>query len=165
MTRYGRKGRVVVKDHGYKALVHATKLLGGAALRVGIVANQPASSGSASLLEVASHHEFGAPRARIPERSFLRSTIDEQRSEIDRRFRAAEASVVRGKATPVNALAKVGSWLVTKVREKIDTGPFAPLAPSTIRRKGHSRPLFETGLLRAAINYRVDMVRTRGRKP
>jgi hypothetical protein len=70
-------------------------------------------------------------------------------------------------AAEQTALAAIGARVRTRVREKIGElqpaqGPFpawAPLAPSTVRRKGHDRPLIETGAFREDVSYRVGVGR------
>jgi hypothetical protein len=41
------------------------------------------------------------------------------------------------------------------VKRKILTGKFAPLKPATIKRKGHSKPLIDTGQLYDSITSQV----------
>ncbi|MBR2140293.1 MAG: hypothetical protein IJ963_05470 [Phascolarctobacterium sp.] len=89
----------------------------------------------------------------IPERSFIRSAFDENEEKIgDIAWTAGEA-VVKGALTSDNALKLVGQEVQGMVQRKIDTGPFVPNSPATIRRKGSSKPLIDSGRLRQSIRY------------
>lgn len=154
--------RVTVKDKGAaKLLERACELAKGATVRVGVLddATKNVEPGDApsklSLLEVAAQHEFGAPAAGIPQRSFIRATVDEKRADIGRLQLALAKQVLAGKLTPDQALeqmgAKVAAWCQTRIAEGISPA----LQPETVRRKGSSTPLIDTGQLRSSITYRV----------
>jgi phage gpG-like protein len=154
--------RVTVKDNGAaKLIAQARELAKGATVRVGVLDDatkqvEPGEEPSKlSLLEVAAVHEFGAPAAGIPQRSFIRATIDARRADIARLQLALAKQVLTGKLTPDQALeqmgAKVAAWCQTRIAEGI--GP--ALKPATIARKKSSKPLVDTGQLKSAITYRV----------
>ena len=70
--------RVTVKDNGAAALLARAKTLAaGRVVRVGVLDDAPKDPhkgekpSGMSLLEVAAVHEFGAPAAGIPQRSFF----------------------------------------------------------------------------------------------
>ena len=52
------------------------------------------------VLDIATIHEFGAPAAGIPQRSFVRATVDEHRADIARIQRALAARVERAPRAP-----------------------------------------------------------------
>ena len=54
-----------------------------------------------------------------------------------------------------NSLNLAGVIAVRAVQDKITTGPFAPLQPRTVRRKGSSKPLMTPGQLRQAVTFVV----------
>ena len=60
-------------------------------------------------------------------------------------------------------LGVIGAVMEAKVKETITGGrpEWPPLKESTVKRKGHSKPLIETGRLRASITHKVegDMVK------
>jgi hypothetical protein len=153
-------------DRGAKALVARLRALrvSSAAVRVGILSDQPKRQRDGggggkepySLVEVAAVHEFGAPAAGIPRRSFIRATIDEKRAEVERLERALLAQVVEGKIELRQALdlmgAKVAGWIQTRIAD----GIAPPNAASTVRRKKSSKPLVDTGQLRSAVTWVVE---------
>lgn len=113
--------------------------------------------GSASLIEVASAHEFGLG---VPERSYLRSWFDANRQRITRELVAAERSEFQGNTGAIDNLAlrwqsELRRW-VTGREEHLE-----PLSASTISAReragiGQETPLFATGQLVEAIRAYVD---------
>jgi hypothetical protein len=153
--------KVTVKDQGWRAmLARAREIAGGRGVRVGILADEPKRSrepqdSGLSLVEVALIHEFGAPAAGIPQRSFLRAAIDEHAPDIRRLILAVAARALDGAITPAQALDQIGSKVAGWVQTRIDQGIAPPLKPETIARKGSSKPLVNVGQLKAAITWKV----------
>lgn len=108
-----------------------------------------------TLVEIATIHEFGTEH--VPERSFIRSTflvkkVDELAAM---QVKLARAIVMDG-MDPMKALNILGAWGAAQVKNTItedDVPP--PLAASTIARKGSTKPLVDTGLLKNSISYEV----------
>lgn len=110
--------------------------------------------------QLAAIHEFGAPKAGIPERSFIRATIDVNRSTyravvIPRLIKA----VVEGRSSIHRAFSLLGLKVVADIKNRITTGAGVPppLKPATIAAKGSDRPLVDTGRLLGAITYEVTV--------
>lgn len=105
---------------------------------------------------IARHHEYGAPNANIPERSFIRSTFSIRRDDIIQVQAQITAALVAGKITSQRALEIMGAWLVAAIQSTIVMlGPFIwlPLKPATIARKGSSAPLIDTGQMRQSLTW------------
>ena len=141
-------------------LARAREIAGGRGVRVGILADEPKRSrepqdSGLSLVEVALIHEFGAPAAGIPQRSFLRAAIDEHAPDLRRLILAVAARALDGAITPAQALDQIGSKVAGWVQTRIDQGIAPPLKPETIARKGSSKPLVNVGQLKAAITWKV----------
>lgn len=104
-------------------------------------------------------HEFGLPEKNIPARPFLVPGVKNARAGIVARLRQAGRAALDGNQKLLQkALMAAGLETVSKIQAKITEGPFAPLADSTLdarRRRGVTRtkPLIDTGRLRAAITY------------
>ena len=151
--------RVTVKDHGAKALLErAHKLAAGRVVRVGVLDDAPkregeGGTGAQSLLEVAAQHEFGA--GRIPQRSFIRGTVEAKGAEIADLQVSLAGLVLKGKIEPDQALEQLGAKVVGMVQTRIAAGIAPALHPDTIEKKGSSTPLIDTGQLRSSITYRV----------
>ncbi len=110
---------------------------------------------NASLLEIALFHEFGAPRAGIPERSFLRAYVDTHKTEIMDWQRKLVQAALTGKIKPEQILPQLGARVVAGIQERIASNIPPPLQPRTIARKGSSVALIDTGQLRAGISFKV----------
>lgn len=124
----------------------------------------PASSApTATIVEIGAVHEFGA--GRIPERSFLRSTFDAGRTKYQKfmtnGLRREVVQVAKtGQAGPENlTLKRLGLVVEGDIKKRIAEGIAPPLSPVTIARKKSSKPLIDTGQLRASI---ASEIRRRG---
>lgn len=91
----------------------------------------------------------------IPQRSFLRSTMDEKREHFGDMLAKFVGEVLDGKKSPRQALDSLGQEAVKQVRRKITQLDNPPNAPSTARQKGSSNPLVDDGQLKNSIIHRV----------
>lgn len=152
--------RVTVKDQGADELLHRARKGGTQIVRVGILADQPKKDrdggvGKLSLVEVAALHEFGAPGANIPQRSFIRATVDAHKADIEALQTKLAARVVAGKIDEKTALELLGAKVVALVQNTINAGIAPPLKPETINRKGSSKPLIDVGQLKSSVTSEV----------
>ena len=97
----------------------------------------------------------GAHTIVIPERSFLRSTASEEAKNLGKLSNTQIAKCLRGEISAHDAYAVVGAYFQGKIVDKITDGDFTPNTSETIRRKGSSKPLIDTGQLVASIKYEV----------
>jgi hypothetical protein len=104
-------------------------------------------------------HNFGAPEANIPQREFLAPGIKDVQAKINEYFaQAGKAALAGNFATMDRALHAAGLAAKLGVQNKINNGPFLPLAPSTLAarlRRGRTGtvPLIDTAQLRNSITY------------
>jgi hypothetical protein len=126
-------------------------------------APHPGSKKGLTVGDIATIHEFGAKvtmpsgtEVIIPGRSFLRATFDEQGADLQKRATLLGRAVLLTKITPVQGLNLLGLHAVGLVQKRIADGVPPPNAPSTIKRKGSSKPLIATGQLRASITHEVE---------
>lgn len=106
------------------------------------------------LATIAAANEFGTRDGHVPERSFLRSTVDENRAEYAKALGQVLEGVIDGRsATP--GLQRIGVRAKADVQRKIRAIKTPPNAPSTIRQKGSRNPLIDTGRLRQSIDYEI----------
>lgn len=158
------KARVKDRDLGMKSLFKARELFRRGDALIGVFGDL-----GSDLVLRASVHEFGAPSVGIPERSFLRATLDDKRTEIVRRAERAMdrviADITRDKpadAAATRELNLLALFVVKAVRERIRSNIPPPLAESTIAAKGSSIALIDTGRMIQAITHRVTV---NGRAP
>lgn len=145
---------VKVKDNGADELLALSGQRLG--VRVGIIGSKASAqkTGPATgntVAEIASIHEFGLG---VPRRSFIRDYVDENEVTIRKWERAAGVNIMKGKWGTEQAMELLGLQLVDDIKEWFNT--LRPLAEETIRRKGSSKPLVNTGQLKSSITHEVD---------
>ena len=125
------------------------KVAKAASLKVGFLENAKYPDGTPVAM-VAAIQDFGAPGAGIPPRPFFRNMIAAKQGE----WPGAFASLL--KANDLDAklsLAQGGAAIAGQLRQSIIDTNEPPLAPSTIRRKGHAKPLVDTGHMLASVDF------------
>ncbi len=149
-----KAGKVVDRDLGYRAVVRGLKDLkkkSGMAAYVGVHGDE-----GSEIVIIAASNEFGTADGHIPERSYLRSTVDEHVKEIADILQKAVIDAIDGKRSIEDSLALLGEEAVGWVKMKIRLLDTPPNAPSTIAAKGSDNPLIATGQnLRARIRSEV----------
>lgn len=110
-------------------------------------------------------HNYGSPAANIPARPFMEPGVEAVQKEIEARMKQTANAAFEGRPGTVRkGLSIVGLLAQNSIRAKITSGPFAPLAPGTIRARKQKRksrnntsikPLIDTGAMRASITYVV----------
>ena len=149
-------GKVVDKDTGYSELLGSIRDIAGKDL--GVTIGVHGEEGSQIVIAAATN-EFGnldqSAVGAIPERSYLRSTIDEGQAEILNDLQGAVIFALDGDDLE-KGLGLVGEKWVGKVKKKIKDLKEPPNADSTIRQKGSSNPLIDTGQnLRNRISWQI----------
>lgn len=131
-----------------------------------------------SVVEVALWNEFGTQTS--PERSFIRSTLDDNRSQIEQWRLEVIANVLHKDWTVTKALETIGFRVQTLIQNKIKSNVPPPNASSTQRKKSQSgslpktldgasvgdqvsllssSTLIDTGLMLRSIGFKVHGVR------
>lgn len=116
-----------------------------------------------STIMVGAVHEFGSDARGIPQRSYLRSTINEKRNSYQPFFVKAGKGIFANKSKQVQAMNLLGLKVQSDVRQKITDIKEPPLSARTIESriakfgaKGtNANPLIDTGHLRQSIHYEV----------
>ena len=143
---------VTVRDHGAAKMVNLSAEHGS--VKVGIMAGKGATveKGGITVLQVGTFHEFGLG---VPERSFIRAWFDGNLPEIKKTL-ADLVDDVDSPAEFEQMLEIFGLWAVGQIQQRIADGIEPPLKEATIRRKGSSTPLIDTGQLRSSITHEVE---------
>jgi|1185.fasta_scaffold10404_2 phage gpG-like protein len=162
--------KVKVVDRGWEDIKARVERLRdtGAIVKVGVQGQQAAANRQDTTLTIgaiAQIHEFGKviqqPKMRrtivIPERSFLRATVDIYQAAIARRDVLLAQGYVLGKFGLKQSMELLGEYVVGLIKQRIANGILPANRPSTIRRKGSSKPLIDTGQLRNSITYKVEV--------
>ena len=128
----------------------ADRLNGEDTVKVGLPKDSNAYPDGTSVIMVAAVHEFGSQKINVPQRSFLRSTVQSNKRRYTRIMIKLGASVLSGKTTPSQALEKLGLFVQTDVQSTIRKG----VAPALKSREGTA--LWKTGHLIESITYEVS---------
>jgi hypothetical protein len=152
-----------IDDRVWRDLKRKIPKIDAAHVKVGVLAskggNEQVEGAPAGfdLVALAATHEYGSSDGHVPERSFLRRTLNLKREV----FAAAAAKIARGlladKLDFRKGLDILGALGATEVKKTITEGEGVPPpnAPSTVARKGSSRPLVDTGRMLNAITWEV----------
>jgi len=106
--------------------------------------------GSATLAEVGYYQEYGTQD--IPARPWLSEGI--KRADPAKLLKQIAVDVVEGKSAQV-ALDRAGLVAMGAIQEGFTAIAWAPNAASTIKAKGSSQPLIDTGRLRQSVSYKI----------
>ena len=143
---------VIDNDMGYQTIITNLSRLKGT-VKVGIMADAGSEKDGASLAEVATYNEFGTQH--IPARPFVRQTTDNNRWAWGSMSARLEDRVAQG-MDPHQALEILGNKAEGDMKATIGRGHFAPNAPNTIKQKGSSQPLIDTGRMRNSVSHKVE---------
>ena len=166
----------------FKRLEQIFEAMGRSHVVIGVLkgAHADDDAGGIKMARLAAVHEFGTkikvtPKMRaylhsigihlkkstthitIPERSFLRSSLLENKELYKRQLAALMKQVVRGEITPDEAYGKLGAFAAGKAQQKIESGNLTPLHPETVRRrrKNSEKPLYDDGQLVQSITWDI----------
>ena len=163
-----RGDTVEIRDLGLGRIIEELSVANTSVVKVGLPEDGFADFGSgkgsghdeldmSELIQVGAVHEFGAPKAGIPERSWMRSAIDENREKINQIKEKLYGNIIDGRTNTQTALGKLGLAVETMIKRKITTLREPALDPKTIANKGSSNPLIDIGQMRASIQSIVEL--------
>ena len=114
-----------------------------------------------SIAAYAIHNEYGAPKANIPSRPFLRTSTDNNQAKYSRILaRAYSNMLATGQNDWTNTLNQLGVRARTDVIRNIMQGSWTPNREGTIKAKKSTRPLVDTGAMRNAIEWAIGKGRS-----
>jgi len=110
-----------------------------------------------TVAQIAAVHEYGSEDGKIPQRSFIRDTHDLNLQANLERLKRMEEHVLMGKLTQHQALTYLGEVASKQMVSRINQGIAPALKPATIKQKGSSTPLVDTGQLKGSIGFQVHL--------
>lgn len=149
--------RVVQKDPEWLSRL-LKRYSTGSVLAVGYPSSETGSiqyPDGTSVIMVAAVNNFGSQSRKIPARRFMQEAAP---LAIESTAPVAEALVPllnEGKITIEEILKQMGPYAEAAFKKKITDGPWAPNAPSTAEKKGSSKPLEDTLLMRNSLTHVV----------
>lgn len=117
---------------------------------VGFQHGEATEDDGTDICDIAAWNELGTEH--IPSRPFLRNSVDENEDKINGFIDHVTNELINGEPAE-QTLKRIGLFQKALVQEKITEGEFAPNADSTIKKKGSSKPLIDTGRMRQSVNY------------
>jgi hypothetical protein len=148
--------RISVVDKGWKKLLD--RLKDPVRTKVGVIGEAASTEHDGiTNAELGAIHEFGAPGANIPARSFLRASLMSKLDEMKPIQQSIAKGIVEGHMTSERGSGILGAWGAGQVKRFIADGQVTPPdEPATVERKGSSKPLVDTGQLLGAISWERD---------
>ena len=113
----------------------------------------PSGKAQGDVIDIAVWNHFGTRT--IPARPFLDNAMRDNRAKYRRLMRASAERMLRGETAIGPALDILGSVAKADVQGEIRALRDPANAPSTIKAKGSSNPLVDTGRLTQAVTYEV----------
>jgi hypothetical protein len=136
----------------------AMDTLGQKAVKIGLLA----SAGSENIRK-GIINEFGAviifkPDGKpmiVPERSFIRSTFEDEKQNVTKRFEQIVEGINKGDFAIHRKLKAIGIEHEGKVKKKITDIKTPPNSQRTVKYKGFDNPLIHTGEMRSKVSSAV----------
>ena len=163
LVRCGMARPVVVDiDLGYNAIMEEIEKLSKASLVVGIqekakthvqTKKSRTQKAGLSVAEYAAKNEFGTNT--IPERSFMRTSFDENINRIEKVTSDQYGKIIDGSSNLSQGLGIIGQVITGLIQTKIRQITFPPNSPATIAMKGSSKPLIDFGQMIASVTYAI----------
>lgn len=149
-----------IKRRRHKQLPNAAALAGPSKVKVGF----PAGKSDGGNIQKAIWQEFGTAGGAsgggwggpIPERPFFRNAIRDNTGKYKQAMATSAAKILRGETAMVTVLNKLGIAAQADIQGSITSLMSPPLSPVTIARKKSSKPLVDSGAMRAAVTWKID---------
>lgn len=144
----GINSTTTVNDAEWKRIKAEVKKFKGAYTAVGFF------SGMGSLLLTKAYaNEYGTSRG-IPPRPFMRQTFERVKNKVQRIIAKELEMIYAGTSTAKTSISRLGEWYTGEVKRTFSTGKFAENSQKTIKKKGSSKPLIDSGELRNSVTHR-----------
>lgn len=152
------KANVQINDDGSldRFIKNAEKI--GGHVEVGWLGNKTHISGgggkrSITMADLAAIHIYGTKR--IPVRDPLTPAIEQNQDKYREMIQQSVIPILDGKMDIASLWQFIGMEAQADIQQYMVNGKFAPLNPKTIKRKGSSKPLIDTGQFRQGVTYIV----------
>ena len=144
---------VTDRDLGWEAIKRELERAKDREVAVGILQGSVDSEGM-SIAEYATYNEFGTDD--VPSRPFMAMSFDENKADIEADFNRQGKAMVEGKRTADQALTVIGQKHAARVQNTITGRDITPkLADSTIKAKGSTKTLVDTGAMTNAVQIEL----------
>jgi len=127
-------------------------------VKAGILAKDGSENHSEGItvFQIGMIHEFGVPEKNIPRRSFIRVPIENNIKEITKLIENNHRLVSENAMSAKVALDRIGIKAQNTIKESFRNNDWKANSRATVKRKGSSRPLIDTGQLIGSISFIVE---------
>lgn len=152
------KNKIHRTGPGTKSIIKRSK---NGAVDVGIIDAGEHDESYLTVAEIGIVHEYGAKIEqgdtiiKIPERSFFRSTLDEEEKKLRKMRKNLLKKIIKGEIEKSIALGLLGRFLSDRITDKIVELKYPENAESTKKSKGSDNPLIDNKQLANSITWRV----------
>jgi hypothetical protein len=115
----------------------------------------PAGDADQGAIDKAIWNEFGTSRG-IPERAFFRGAMADNRANYRNLMASDARKIIKGESDMRRTLNRLGLMAQGHVQESIVNLDTPPNAPSTIKAKGSSNPLIDSGEMRQSVSFSIE---------
>jgi hypothetical protein len=146
----------IIRDMGYNLAKKDIMKMNRLFTKVGLPENGT-TDGDRSMSEmitIGAVQEFGSPKKNIPPRPFVSGAFEANLKELKTFQNLQFEQVMKQKKTPEIAIAAIGEWMVGRIKRLIDSNIPPALSEKTIKRKGSSRSLIDTGAMKNSIQHK-----------
>jgi len=113
--------------------------------------NHDGSESEVDICDVAMFNELGTSTS--PSRPFMRQSVDNNAGKINSFLKNQIQRIKNGETDAEGVMKAIGTFQKGLVQKTIRDGDFEPNAPSTVKKKGSSKPLIDTGQMRQSVNF------------
>lgn len=123
-------------------------------LQVGFFKGQMRKSGNKDIpqAQIAYWNEFGTEDGKIPPRPFMRLSIEKNNKNW---LKFTKKGLLNNNLEIKKTINQLGLLIVGDIQKEITNLRTPPNAESTIKKKGSSNPLIDTGLMRNSVKHKV----------
>lgn len=146
MAGFSSDNHTFIIDRGWDQFIADNRTLHDSYVKAGFP-DEGTTSGGYSYAEILEHviaNEFGVPDMNIPERPFMKQTIDKNLPEIYQIIDRELANLASGALTPKRFFNTIGEEIVSMIKLTMADGDFAENSEYTIKKKKGDQPLFDT---------------------
>ena len=149
---------IIKKEYngGLKGFLERFKEIGKPKVYIGVPASKNGMhEGGINMATLLAIHVLGAPSRGIPQRDPLRPPLIANAQRYTDLLAMGLKNALSDGTDPKLVYEKIGIVAANDVKDYFITGNFKALSEKTIKAKGSSKPLIDTGELRNSISYEV----------
>jgi phage gpG-like protein len=139
-----------------KKLRETLKEVNSLQARIGVISEAIHPNSNLEMWQLAAIHLYGMPSRGIPKRDFLFQPVQAQKNNILKLIKAQMQKLIDKEITPEEMFERIAVYIQGISQASFRKNNWLPNSAYTIRKKGSSTPLIDTGVLRQSISYIVE---------